>query len=120
VRASAALLVPARVATHVNLVRVNPGLEPPEPWFRPDEQLATALVREARAEIGSDHELAGRELTAVVKCGSCDEVIFNVDDGTFALVHLTWARHPEPPPWPDTTRLGGFIALETAIDNHQH
>jgi hypothetical protein len=56
----------------------------------------------------------------VVKCASCDSVIFRVDDGSFALVHLTWAQHPEPDPWPDTQRLGGFIALESAIDNHQH
>jgi len=47
-------------------------------------------------------------------------VIFTVDDGAFALVHLTWAQHPEPDPWPETQRLGGFIALESAIDNHQH
>jgi hypothetical protein len=99
---------------------VNHGLEPPEPWFRPNPRLAAALVREARAEIGSDYELAWHYLTAVVKCGGCDEVIFNVDDGAFALVHLTWARHPEQPPWPATTCLGGFIALETAIDNHKH
>jgi len=46
------------------------------------------------------------------KCSGCDSVIFRVDDGTFALVHLTWAQHPEPDPWPETQRLGGFIALE--------
>jgi hypothetical protein len=59
-------------------------------------------------------------LTAVVNCAGCDSVIFKVDDGTFALVHLTWAQHPEPDPWPETQRLGGFIALESAIDSHQH
>jgi 8-oxo-dGTP pyrophosphatase MutT (NUDIX family) len=99
---------------------MSAGLQPPEPWFRPEPQLAAALVREAREEIGADHELVGHKLTAVVKCAGCDEVIFSVDDGTFALVHLTWAQHPEPPPWPATTRLGGLIALDTVIDNHQH
>jgi hypothetical protein len=94
--------------------------EPPEPWFRPEPRQAAALAAEAQAEIGADHELAGHRLTAVVKCAGCDEVIFRVDDGTFAKVHLTWARHPEPEPWPAAQRLGGFLALETAIDNHQH
>ena len=97
-----------------------PQPEPPEPWFRPEPRQSAALVAEARAEIGTNHELAGHELTAVVKCAGCDEVIFSVDDGTFAQVHLTWAQHPEPEPWPTTQRLGGFLALETAIDNHKH
>jgi hypothetical protein len=96
------------------------GLEPPEPWFRPEPRVAAALAAEARAEIGPDHELAGQELAAVVKCAGCDGVMFSVDDGTFAQVHLTWAQHPEPEPWPATQRLGGYLALETAIDNHQH
>jgi hypothetical protein len=91
-----------------------------EPWFRPEPRQAAALVAAVQAEIGADHELAGHQLAAVVKCGGCDEVIFSLDDGTFAQVHLTWARHPEPGPWPATQRLGGFLALETAIDNHQH
>jgi hypothetical protein len=92
----------------------------PEPWFRPEPRQAAALVAEARAEIGVGHELAGHELTAVVKCGGCDEVIFSIDDRTFAQVHLTWSHHRENEPWPATQRLGGFLALETVIDNHQH
>jgi hypothetical protein len=71
-------------------------------------------------EIGSAHELAGHELAAVVKCAGCDEVIFNVDDDTFAQVHLIWAQHPEPEPWPRTRRLRGYPALKTPMDNHQH
>ncbi len=95
-------------------------LQPPEPWFRPGPQLAAALAAEARTEIGPEHQLAGQDLTAVVKCAGCDDVIFTVGDGTFAQVHLTWSRRPEQEPWPATQRLGGFLALETVIDNHQH
>src|SRR5215469_6401347 len=68
----------------------HPQLEPPEPWFRPEPRHSAALAAEARAEIGASHELAGHELTVVVKCEGCDEVIFTVDDGTFAQVHLTF------------------------------
>ena len=99
---------------------VHPQLEPSEPWFKPQPRHGAALAAEARAEIGPGHELAGHELTAVAKCAGCDEVIFSVDDATFAQVHLTWAQHPEPEPWPATQRLGDLLALETAIDNHQH
>jgi hypothetical protein len=87
---------------------------------RPDPQLAAALAAEAQAEIGPHHELAVRQLTAVGTCDGCDEVIFVLDDGTFAQVHLTWAQHPEPGPQPATLRLGSFAALEAAISNHQH
>jgi hypothetical protein len=59
--------MPASVARHVNVVRVKIHPEPPEPWFRPNPQVAAALVREARAEIGTDHELAGHQLTAIAE-----------------------------------------------------
>jgi hypothetical protein len=98
----------------------HPQLAPPEPWFRPEPRHSAALVAEAQAEIGASHELAGHELTAVVKCAGCDEVSLSVDDGTFAQVHPTWAQHPEPDPWPATHHLRGFLAMETAIDNHHH
>lgn len=74
----------ASVARHFNLVRVNTVLEPPEPWCRPMPELAVVLVWEAQAEVGYDHELAGHELTAVVKWADCDDVIFSADDGSFA------------------------------------
>jgi hypothetical protein len=47
---------------------MSSDLEPLQRWFRPELPLAAALVREARAEIGANHELVGHELTAVVKC----------------------------------------------------
>jgi hypothetical protein len=92
----------------------------PEPWFRPESSQAAGLEREAAVEIAPGHELSGHRLTAVAACEACDSVAFRVDDGTFAVVHLTWTRHQEPAPWPSTQRLSGYIALETVIDAHQH
>jgi hypothetical protein len=92
----------------------------PEPWFRPGPENASALECEAAAEIGTGHELSGRVLTVLARCDGCDEIAVSLDDGTFAMVHLTWARHPEPPSWPLTQRLGEYAALETAISAHQH
>jgi hypothetical protein len=40
-------------------------------------------------EIGPDHELAAHRLNAVARCAGCDDVIFSVNDGTFAIVALT-------------------------------
>jgi hypothetical protein len=80
----------------------------------------TAFEREAATEIAAGHELHGLGLAAVAKCEGCDSVVFRVSDDTFAIVHLSWRRKPEPPPSPQTTRLGGFNAVEMAMDQHEH
>ena len=33
---------------------------------------------------------------------SCDDVAFRVDDGTYAIAHLTWTSRQEPAPYPGT------------------
>jgi hypothetical protein len=43
-------------------------------------------------------------------------VIFVVDDGTFAQVHLTWRGTRNP----SRGRPPSIAALRTAISNHQH
>jgi hypothetical protein len=91
-----------------------------EPWFRLDAEHGRSFESEVRAEVASGHELHGLDLRAIAKCGGCDDVVFRASDDTFAIVHLTWARMPETPPWPLTSRLGGFIAVEAAMDQHDH
>jgi hypothetical protein len=87
----------------------------PEPWFRPGLESASAVEHEAAAEIGPGHELRGRALAVLARSSGCDEIAVSLDDGTFALVHLTWGRQPEPPPWPLAERVGGYATLETAM-----
>jgi hypothetical protein len=91
-----------------------------EPWFRPDAEHAQAFEREVSAEVAPGHELHGLTLHTVAKCEGCDDVVFRASDDTFAVVRLTWTRKQETPPWPRTTRLGGFIAVEAAMDQHEH
>jgi hypothetical protein len=96
-------------------------LEPPRPWLRLAPERAAQLAREAIAEIGPGHELHGHALVAVAACGSCDDVLFRVDDESWAIVHLTWtAKKPDTPPWPHAERFGGYIAMEMALDQHSH
>jgi hypothetical protein len=76
--------------------------------------------QEAATEIAPGQELHGLALKAVAKCEACDSVVFRASDDTFAIVHLSGIRKPEAPPWPRTTRLGGFIAVEMAMDQHEH
>jgi hypothetical protein len=96
---------------------VTPQLK--EPWFRPDEDLAEQLLTEAIREIKPGHELFGLGLTCVARCSGCDDTLFRCDDDTFAIVHLSW-QSDEQPPWPSTTRLPTFIALELVMDQHEH
>ena len=76
--------------------------------------------RICRREVAPGHVLHGIALNAVAKCDGCDDVVFRALDGRFAIVDLTWTLKPERPPWPQTTRLGSFIAVETAMDQHAH
>jgi hypothetical protein len=92
----------------------------PEPWFRPGDQQADALRREALAEIAPGHDLAGRDLLPVAKCSGCDDVVFQLDDGTFTIVHLTWTGRREASPWPTATRFQTTQALLAATGDHQH
>lgn len=91
-----------------------------EPWFRLDAKQASTFENEALAEVAPGHDLHGLTLQAMARCEGCDDVVFRPSDDMFAIVHLTWAMKPEVPPWPRTTRLGGFIAVEAAMDQHEH
>jgi hypothetical protein len=91
-----------------------------EPWRRAEGESARAFEDEAAAEIADGHELHGLDLTAIAKCEGCDCVVYRGSNGTFAIVHLSWTTRRETPPWPRTTRLGSFIAIESAMDQHQH
>lgn len=84
-------------------------------------RLRRRLVAECQRELAHGHELYGRIQTAVARCSSCDDVVFRLgSDAGFALVHLTWSGREESPPWPQAVVLPTFIALESAMDNHEH
>lgn len=59
---------------------------------------------ELRRELGKRHVLFGIAVSAVATCnGHCDDVLFALKDGRFAIVHLSYPGNaPDQPPWPDT------------------
>lgn len=74
------------------------------PWVSPHSPEALAL--ELRREIASQHILHGKSVRALAVAGDRDDVLFAVEDAgsaSYAVVHLTWSRKPEPNPWPQTT-----------------
>jgi hypothetical protein len=76
-----------------------------EPWI-PAGNRALKLQRELAQEIGPGHPLTGRSMQAVAVRQDCDDVLFVSTDEPklVAVVHLTYAAHPESDPrWPETT-----------------
>jgi hypothetical protein len=75
-----------------------------EPW-RPITQAdeCAALEAELRAELGSKHPLFGLSAIAIGRRDDQDDVVFALDDGRIAEVHLTWRRSREmDPSYPQT------------------
>jgi hypothetical protein len=89
-------------------------------WERLSSERAATFDQEAAVEIGPEHELYDTPMSAVSTCPGCDDALFRLQDGGFAIVHLTWSRKQEPNPWPRSQLLGGFIATELVIDQHAH
>jgi hypothetical protein len=73
--------------------------ELPKPWYWTDQDLTRQLVN----EIGSNHVLYGKILKTLARRQDNDDVLFLVNEQTFAVVHLTWSqqRHSERH-WPKT------------------
>ena len=60
-------------------------------------------MRLLRSEVDKGHELHGVEVTAIARSTYTDDVLYQLEDGRVAEVHLTWSGHRERPPWPDCT-----------------
>ena len=77
-------------------------------WLEPWRPVADghAFVEELRRECGSGHPLGGMPVTALASREDCDDVLFQVEDGSgrVAVVHLTW-RKESGAAWPHTTIL---------------
>jgi hypothetical protein len=71
-----------------------------EPW-EPIESDASDLVLELSKEVSPEHILYNQEVIALAHRIDCDDVLFQMSDGTFAVVHLTWSgkqdHHPNFP-----------------------
>jgi hypothetical protein len=73
------------------------------------EELARSLEAELRQELAPGHRLYGRDAVAIAKREANDDVLFALPNSAeVAVVHLTWARRPEPLPWPRATIYASF------------
>jgi hypothetical protein len=76
-------------------------LEPWAPIERAEERIA--LETELRRELGAAHPLSGLSAVALARRHDRDDVLFEIDLGRVAEVHLTWRQGREPDArWPET------------------
>jgi hypothetical protein len=73
-----------------------------------DDQVAAGLDAELRRELRRRHPLYGRACIAIAKREANDDVLFALGAEEVAVVHLTWSRKRERPPWPTTTFYASF------------
>jgi len=83
--------------------------------WRLTEDVARSLEAELQEELAPGHALHGRRAVAIAKRETNDDVLFALQDSReVALVHLTWARRRERPPWPTATIYGSIEEFRTA------
>jgi hypothetical protein len=81
----------------------------PESWWdlRPhshrEDKQRDILQNELRREVDRGHLLHGRTFAVIARSQAQDDILLALDDKKWAIVHLTWQRAPEVPPWPVTT-----------------
>lgn len=75
-----------------------------EPWHAiDDEMVAATLARQLSIEASRHHRLFGKRVHLLARRADTDDVLFALDDGRVAEVHLTWRQTAEPDPrWPAT------------------
>lgn len=84
-----------------------------------------ALVHELQSELCPEHVLFGIPVVCIGNRQDCDDAVFRLLDNTdrLAVVHLTFAQHPEPNPiWPETKLFDNWdqFARDEMIPEHEN
>ena len=71
------------------------------------------FTEELQRELGVDHELAAVGWRVVATAWARDDLLLALDDGSAAIVHLTFtSTPPERPPWPETVTAASRRSLD--------
>ncbi len=89
-------------------------------WLNPWQPIESADVREAlvaelQRELPGGHVLFGAQAKPIARREDCDDVLFELDDGRVADVHLMFSRMTAPSTDLPSTRL--FDSLERFIED---
>lgn len=95
------------------------------PWHPIDGAPGHGLEQELRSELCSEHALFGIPVSPIGRRQDCDDVLFRILDGSerLAVVHLTYAQHPEPnPTWPETRIFDswGHFERDEMVPEHKN
>lgn len=94
----------------------------PEGWEILPNEIRRTFEEELRREVARGHPLYGETVVAIAKCVGCDDVLFSIEGEyvRWTVVHLTFARHPEEPPWPMAERFNAFAEARRRLADHRH
>ena len=78
-----------------------------EPWFSTEslgEAYHSTFLRQLETEVAPEHVMFGLPVCLIGR-DQGDDALFEILDGSgrVAVVHLTWSKAREVPPWPGTT-----------------
>jgi hypothetical protein len=80
----------------------------PKPWFWTEQDFEDQLKR----EVGSNHILYEMAATTIARRQDSDDVAFGLENGKYAVVHLTWSNHfHKDPRWPVTEIFDNWESL---------
>jgi hypothetical protein len=96
-----------------------------EPWWSTDgldAHFHETFLNQLKTEVGPEHVMFGLPVQMIGRHGGSDDTLFEILDGTgrFALVHLTWDKSEERPPWPGTEIFPNFNAFAEDVMIPQH
>lgn len=80
--------------------------EPTHTFLSPWEAIAVqkeGFQQELQKEVSEAHPLFDKKVEAIATRADCDDVLFQLEEGKYAVVHLTWkGKTEENPIWPAT------------------
>jgi len=84
----------------------------PAGWVRCEAEQARSFEKELRREMPKGHILYGAKFEAVARDEKRDDFLFVLEDGRFAMSHLTWSIETDPF-WPGTTLYDTYDEWKT-------
>ena len=85
------------------------------PWHTIDKE--SGLTDQLYKEVGKEHLLYGKRVTAIAQRQDCDDVLFFIQgENRYAIVHLTWADHQLDSRWPSTDLFDTSKEVQEAVD----
>ena len=70
--------------------KFDKNIELPEPWYWTNQNLSGQLKK----EISKNHLLFDKKVETLARRQDNDDVLFLVEDNSYAVVHLTWSNNP--------------------------